>query len=506
MPYLATATSTSAGKNGLFVIPSNNIATTPTFVSTTATRVLSYAFSYSDTSSGVISGYSPYAVIYAAGPQLYGLKLADTTAAPTPVQISSLALPSAAAICASSTAQTNILDPTTTFVVLDVAGSGGCFTSGDTFELVHYSDSASTAPQALAVHSSTFYATYRSDGTLGGVVVLDPTTQILSFYAGASFTNPVTIVSKVSAITPVHTIYSTSLGITSLFGTSAPRLADGALFLSVVISGTQTLYRIDATGKSSSVYTAQGVLPSTGQTDDNNLYFTDLSSTTELILQEPLAGGPAVTLYSGTPSISSSTGSITDRFIPLASTDSRLLVVDSTDDSLHAVNVGAAPFSYTSVAAGATTQPALQGTAAYSPPGDLGQTVALGPFGATAGVIAADGSVLQQRNDGSFFLFDSILGYAPMLVPTTNGYSVLGYDIAGNAFAAHPYQNTSGGTFVTADGGAVVPLLLMLTGNTGSGTAYSASGFGGSVFAFDRGTNTMVEITMPSTTIADPFW
>jgi len=103
-------------------------------------------------SSNVVTSSAPYALLYyAAGgdgnAHVYGLKLADTSVAPSATQVSSLSLNSVSDICGSiGFGQTNVYDPKTLFVVLhtNVGGASSCGKGGDVYQMVHYTDSSTT--------------------------------------------------------------------------------------------------------------------------------------------------------------------------------------------------------------------------------------------------------------------------------------------------------------------------------------------------------------------------
>ena len=139
---------------------------------------------------------------------MYGLNL-TSTAVPVATQIGTLSLPlvSGAAIstviCDSRSASTNLFDATTLFVVLHIAGTTGCNTTGDVWEVVNYADSSSTAPGVVSIKSTFFTPLYNASGALTGLELLDSASGNLYLYAGESFTSPTTLVSGVTAASTI---------------------------------------------------------------------------------------------------------------------------------------------------------------------------------------------------------------------------------------------------------------------------------------------------------------
>ena len=288
----------------MFVIPSSSLATTPAFVSTTpASLFLGYGETITLSGSNAITGYSPGTYMYAAvdssnNLHVYGLNLTSTSA-PTPTQIGTLSLPltSGAAvdtvICDSREASTNLFDATTVFVVLHIAGSGGCNTTGDVWEVVHYTDSSSTAPTVVAIKGTGFTPLYDATGALTGLELFDSASGNLYLYASDAFTTPTTLVAGVTAV-------GIMLNSEAVNGGAA--FAGNELFLSVTTAAGNYLYRLPhAATTATKVYTATGTLTGIGVGDGTNVYFNDTVSgttSTTTLWAEPLSGGTPTELYS----------------------------------------------------------------------------------------------------------------------------------------------------------------------------------------------------------------
>jgi len=307
IPYAArsSAPSPNCGQTGVFVIPSNALTTTPAFVTVSAdTMSLASAQNLTVNAGNVVTAYSPAALMFAATDpnnniHVYGLNLLAAQT-PTATQISSLSLPLApgaalsTVICDSHGSSSNLLQPTTLFVMLHIAGTMGCNTKGDVWEVVHYTDSPATAPTVVSITTTAIQELYAPSGALAGLVLLDPASMNLYVYANDSFTTPATAGGGIASIETVYSNNNVAVGGTAFTGT--------VLFLAAATTGgTQSLYRLPYTSTTAmNEYTAVGggTLGS-GVSDGTNLYFTD-NSKPQLIWQESLAGGPPTKLYSYT--------------------------------------------------------------------------------------------------------------------------------------------------------------------------------------------------------------
>ena len=295
-----------------------------------------------------VTGYTPATFMYVATDtnnnlHVYALNLASSTT-PVATQVSnlSLALPSGNAIntviCDYHGAYTNVLDPTSIFVVLHIAGTTGCSTTGDVWEVVHYKDSASTAPTVVNITSTTMEELYSPSGLLAGLLLEDGSDQL---YTDDTFATSSTIIT------------GGGVQISTMF--SADDLAfDGSVFTGTVLflaantgSGTQNLYRLPYNATTATLeYTGVGTLSSLAVADGTNLYFTD-DSTTQSILQEPLAGGATVTLLSNF-----ATSSGTSSYELIGSNGSLLVVENSTTTNAGA---GIQTYNFATLPVGTTS-------------------------------------------------------------------------------------------------------------------------------------------------------
>jgi hypothetical protein len=275
------------------VIPSASLASAPAFVSSSAVQIVGRADNLNVNGNGLITATSPGTLMYVAADSsnlihVYGLNLSNASssaATPTPVQVGNLSLALVAnaalstVICPDSSklsASANILDPTTLFVVLHVAGTTGCNTSGDTWEVVHYGDSASTAPVAvtsLTTNSTTpayFRPLYQPSGPLSGLVALDGGSGKLQLFADATFTNPTVLAPNVTSIS-------------DLFDSNSPvsgaAVAGTTLFFSLTTSTGTSVYRLPYSATTATqIYTVLGTLGTRAVADDGNVYFTDTAT------------------------------------------------------------------------------------------------------------------------------------------------------------------------------------------------------------------------------------
>ena len=293
----APVPATSDGQTGVFVIPSDKITTSPIpqFVTTTPSQLLGLSYTVG---TGTPISLTPTGFMFASvgkdgNTHVYGMTINDTATLPTPVQISSLSLPSSKQICiGGQDAQTDIGDPTTLFVLLEIADINNCGAGASTFEVVHWKDSASTAPVVVSLDTDNFDTVYTA-GKLTGLVVWDQTAATVDFYDDNTFTSP----------TQMLTGVSDELGLSGIhINFSDPLNSNTDLFLAITATPASTsgLYFVNAAGKSVSL-THQGSIGFAGYvTDNNNLYFQDItSSTATKIYQVPLSNGTPLLLYTG---------------------------------------------------------------------------------------------------------------------------------------------------------------------------------------------------------------
>jgi hypothetical protein len=299
----------ATGSTGLFVIPSDKISSSPapTWITTDPVQIHAIGVNI-DFSSGGLTTYIPKLIVYSdtdfsGNTKVYGLDISDTSKTPTPVQISSLALDSTQQICEGFQGQVNLSDPTTIFVLLHIAPTGTCFVGTGTFEVVHYTDSSSTAPTKVSLETGGFDELY-NNGVQSGILVYDDVADTVSLYADETFTSPKTLFS----------------GVTSAFAEASGVAKKGyttetsELFYEVTTAPTtsnpsgSTLYLIDSSGTPSQIF--QGPVGSTAN-DDNNFYFvstTGYSATdTSTLYQVGLSGGTPSALYVGPTTITAGT-------------------------------------------------------------------------------------------------------------------------------------------------------------------------------------------------------
>jgi len=242
---------------------------------------------------------------------IYGLKLDDTTKFPTPVQISNLALTASQTMCDDNEAETDLTDPTSIFAVIHVGDAPDC-SSNSKILLIHYNDSPTTAPVDLTQNlDSTDFDTQYNGGTLVGLLHLNNSTSNLDLYADNTFTSPTHLVSNVQfyeTIDGTKLNYSDPLNSkTNLFLnlTTTNATYPTGLYYLPISSTTMTKVHVGSIGDT--------------VTDDNNLYFQDITSNTATVLyQVPLGNGTVTKLYTGT------TGTVTTATSQTATSDSLL--------------------------------------------------------------------------------------------------------------------------------------------------------------------------------------
>ena len=297
IPYSAAPipTQTPTGSNGLFLIPSDKLASSPapTFVTTDTTKLLGIG-SLVAVSSGVAT-YSPQVMMYADTnsvgiTSIFGLTLAGTSSVPTPAQIGSLALPSGQEICGSASAETDVTKPDSLIVVIAVGTAEQCISTGSTYEVVHYTDSASTAPVVVSINTTEINGVYQN-GKLVGLLVFDGTTSSLDLYKDDTFTSPT---QEITGLSDAHYVSGVL---------DEATLSTTGIFESVTTTAAATeLYRIDGSTLAATLIqnVTTGSIGTVAQ-DDNNLYYpvinTGASSTTISYEQVALTGGTPTLLY-----------------------------------------------------------------------------------------------------------------------------------------------------------------------------------------------------------------
>jgi hypothetical protein len=309
IPYSATPAPivTPVGSNGLFLIPSDKLSSSPapTWVTTDTTQLLGIGTQITEKSGAVT--YSPQIMMYAdtnsAGvTKIFGLTLAGTSSIPTPTQISNLSLSKSQQICqVGSNSETDVTQPTTLFVLIQVGTATQCLSGGSTYEVVHYADSATTAPLVVNVNTTEFDSVYQN-GKLSALLLFNSATQSLDVYADDTFTSPTQKITGLSSANQEASVLEE--------GT----LSTSGLFYGVTTTASATeLYRIDGASLAATLIQNE-TTSSFGNfvQDDNNLYYIVVtpgasSTSTATINQVALSGGTPKLLYTS-PSFSSTTG------------------------------------------------------------------------------------------------------------------------------------------------------------------------------------------------------
>jgi hypothetical protein len=286
------------GMTGMFVIPSGSLDPAPMPSWITMASPQSLALGVDATfSNGDLAGYTPALIIYAAtdsggNTHVYGLDLTASADAPTPVQISNLSVPSTQQICGGDGVPTNFADPTTTFVLLEIAPLNLCGGTSSTFVVVHYKDSASTTPVPVTISDNNFDTLY-DNSTLTGLIHFDFNTGNVLLFADDTFTSPKTLFTGADFTESEDNSTTKENGTSNLFY-AVDRTTD--------MVSVETLYRIDSSGNSTQIFV--GPIGS-NVSDDTNFYFVSTTgnqppaTNTSTIYQVPLAGGTPQALYVG---------------------------------------------------------------------------------------------------------------------------------------------------------------------------------------------------------------
>jgi hypothetical protein len=276
------------------VVPTGNPPASPAVVQSTGIwQIVGSAAQFTLNGSNVVTAFQRSAIVYlAAGGDgnihLYGLPLVTSGSVPAPVQLSNLSLPSLTSICISTwTAQSNLLDPTSLFVVLGTSTETNGICGVTQFQVVHWGDGPTLAPTAATLPNTSSPATgavftaalYKPSGTLGGLIVRDDAGN-LNFYNGESFSAPQILTTGVQSWS---VLYESSM-------LTNGNLSGGTVdFLDVKTASGESLWRVTSTGAANVVYTASGRLGG-GIGDANNVYFYDaiLSANKQNIYQQAI--------------------------------------------------------------------------------------------------------------------------------------------------------------------------------------------------------------------------
>ena len=515
LPGTATSTGTG-GKTGLFVVPAGAPTAAPTFITTTAVKVLNISFQFASVTSGSLGQYNPYALIYlgVGGDgkyHVYGLPLTGTTV-PKPVQISNLSLSAIADLCNDTEAEANNTQPTTGFGLVEIPSSGTC-TSGSShvFEVIRYTDSPSTAPSVVNVTTTDFKPIYVTSGpapgALAGMVMLDAAAKELLFYTSDAFTSPKTLVTGVIGVSSENVNYP------GLFSG-----IDADFFAVTKTGGKQYLYRIDASGDAVSEYTAAGSLEfGIDVVDKNNFYFIDDVTSggisgTATFLQVPLSGGAVTNLYA----LAYSPLEISNTLI---GSNGSLLVYASNSLPTQAGNLYTVPVgshSATATHLGSTFAGDVTGRL-YGPTPGAGESNAVlfvnvlneklpaGTISYASESLLPNDTVKQGLKANSQFLLDTVISetsYGDLFqlqgITDTNGGSggakLYGVNIASGA--ATPYTTTGGGDYVvpTDHGMFVVPISSVI--GVGDTVLIKSSHTDGLVY--NSTTHVIVTVSLPN--------
>ena len=542
LPFVATTS--SSGESDLFVIPSNDLSSTPILVTRTAANaqtgldIVDYTKKPTVNGSNVVTSSSPYALVYVTvgsdnNAHVYALNLSDATVAPGATQVSNLSLSSMTDICEPiGSAQTNLYDPTTLFLVLhtNAGGASSCGNGGDVYQVVHYTDSSATAPAVVNITKTTLLPLYRTGGSLGGLVLLDSASGNLDFFAGESFTSPAVLASGVTSSSGLfddRTVNNTG------------SLGAGTAFLLLTTSSGKSVWRVDSSGAAADVYTPVGMLSAV--VDTHNVYFSDtVVGGTQKIYQEALSGGTPLELYStpvsaglpqpppysligsnGTLLVLTSTtlGAISSPTLMQTSVLTLTVGVPGAPASIAGpfsgtVNAWMCPSSFGDVAsddlllnvdsnpAMVSTMPTTYSSEVLTPSGVVKQPARANSAFLIAGVpdIASlpdiagisdtcalnPGSVLQVRD-----ITDTSGGYGG---GTVNALNL-------NSLSATALSTTSGSGTYTVPAGEKVQAAIFLSDVIGSGAVGAFPGGVSSGLAFDLSKSLIVPVTVPDSNV-----
>jgi hypothetical protein len=514
IPYLATPVpNTAGGKSGVFVVASGSLATapSPTFLSTTPSTILGIAWQYAIIGIEAPTAYSPQTKMYADADSvgvvhIYGVDLSDTSSSPVPVQISSLALSANASlsaleqICDFQDAQRYARDPTTLFVLLHIAGTAGCNTATDTYQVVHYRDSATTSPtMALtsAFSSSQFTPLYDETGLLTAIVVLDSSNNL--GWLNINFAQEFVKVSSVLSLVPLN-------GQTA--SNPVQYAAPNIFFAATTASGTSVYIVNVETGATTQAYSTAGIL-SHGVTDNNYLYFVDTVSVgmpTVKLVRIPLTGGSSLILYSATLAAQT--------VYDVIGSNGSLLIFDATTigtpttTTLMSIPVAG---NQNPTPLGPTLTGMVNASMLAAAPGDLNGLVFVdvtnitgATFSYSSEVLTTSGSVLQPLLANSTFLsqttaFSGAAFQIRGITDTAGGYgggSLNSISIT-NSLTSTPFTTTGGGAYaVPQNYGAI---LLGLSNTIGAGDLTSGALQTG--VAYDISQQLIVPIGMANTNV-----
>lgn len=445
------------GEGGLIAVPSNNPQQTPVILPLTITgyTILGQTFQYEADpflQNQNISGPrgTPYLLLYAIT-DLQGIvhiekaDLSDATVPLAPAQVSDLSPPSLAAICSSAALRPDLSSPSMLLVLVQIAGAGGCGSSDDSYQVVNASDSSSASAEPSLIHTTSVAEVFAADGTLGGIIWRDAASNSLLFAK-----NP------------------TASQTTSIAGVTAENLLLKGRGFDIIevqdTAGVESIYKVDAAGAATQLYDGAVQLLSFCA-DDNNFYFADETTTGTAIYKLALAGNvPATLLYqSGT-----------------VATNAQYSLVGSNDSTLaFAVKSGTGPTATSTINTISTNPGTVQiptpstvigtyngsvATFLVEPPGDRqGVEIFVSSFtvdamnaltGGSSSVVTFDGKTLQS-GPNSLWLetadsSNNVLQISGLTFTSglPSGGVLTSYNSVTNAFAAAPFNGTSGTAFM----------------------------------------------------------
>ncbi|HLW84627.1 MAG TPA: hypothetical protein VKR60_05380 [Candidatus Sulfotelmatobacter sp.] len=308
IPYSATPIpgAVPTGSNGLILIPSDKLSSSPapSFLTTDSTQLLGIGTQISV--NGGVATYSPQLMMYAdtnsSGiTKIFGVTLAGTSTLPTPTQISNLAVPSGQQVCTIGfSSLTDVTQPTTLFVVIQVGTPTQCSADTGTYEVVHYLDSPTTAPVVVSINTTEIQSIYQN-GKLTGLLLVDSATSSFNFYKDDTFTSPTQKITSVSSANYFAGVLD-----------EATLSTTGIFFSVTTTTAVNELYRID--GSTAAVTLIQNLAAGSignAAEDDTNLYYIVLTpgsggTITATFNQVALVGGTPKLLYTS-PSFTETT-------------------------------------------------------------------------------------------------------------------------------------------------------------------------------------------------------
>ena len=302
LPLTATPTQNNTGVSNLYVVTSKSIALAPILVTDDWTSTLAFSSRFERSTSGELGGGKPATLVYAgagsgAGGHVYALDLSGASTL-VPRQVSSLTFDpnGTPQYCSEFDALTNVDDPDSTFLLLEVPTTPGLCGGGNSHVVrIRLADSASATPADVDVPAGTMTALHRPDGALAGLIVVDSSNR-LQMYHDENFTTATTLLTgavNFAVLPSTNASAFTRLSSTPTY----------ALLFVLFLDGSEALYRVDYTRTiSAKLYDVQTDLNHGFASDGTYAYFTDIMGafpTVEDIFRVRLDGtSSAQSLYS----------------------------------------------------------------------------------------------------------------------------------------------------------------------------------------------------------------